>query len=42
MGQIDNPHDAKNKGQAGCQHEQQQSVLHTVEQLNQKINEIHK
>ena len=41
MGQIDHAHDAEDQREARCQHEQQQTVLHAVEQLNQKIRNIH-
>ena len=39
--QVNDAHDAKNKRQAGGQHKQQQTVLHAVEQLNQKSGEVH-
>ena len=40
--QIDHAHDAENQSQACSQHEQQQSVLNTVQQLDEEIDEIHR
>ena len=40
--QIDHAHDAEDQRQAGRQHEQQQPVLHAVQQLDQDIGEIHR
>jgi hypothetical protein len=34
MRQIDDAHDAEDQRQPGRQHEQQQAVLHAVEQLD--------
>jgi hypothetical protein len=42
MRQIDHAHDAENQSQARSQHEQQQSVLNTVQQLDEEIDEIHR
>jgi hypothetical protein len=42
MRQIDHAHDAENQGQPCSQHEQQQSVLNTVQQLDEEIDEIHR
>jgi hypothetical protein len=41
MRQIDHAHDAEDQRQAGGQHEQQQPVLHAVEQLDEEVGEIH-
>jgi hypothetical protein len=42
MRQIDHAHDAENQSQACSQHEQQQSVLNTVQQLDEEIDEVHR
>ena len=41
MGEVDHAHDAEDQRQAGRQHEQQQAVLHAVEQLDQKVGKVH-
>ena len=41
MRQIDHTHDAEDQCESGGQHEQQQPVLHAVEQLDKKGGEIH-
>ena len=39
--EVDHAHDAEDQREPGGQHEQQQAVLHAVEQLDQEIGEIH-
>jgi hypothetical protein len=39
--QVDHAHDAEDQRQPGGQHEQQQAVLHAVEQLDEEGGEIH-
>ena len=38
MGQVHDAHDSKNQGETCCQHEKQQSILNTVQQLDEEID----